>query len=266
MTQTGWIAGAARGCALLAAMLLWACTPRGTAEMAEGPGIENFPSAAARQFVEAVASGRVDRALALVQGVPDGVNTKGGNGETAILIATMRGDSAMVRALLTAGADPNGGPNKTPLHPAVRQTNGEMLAMLLAAKADPNRTYNNETPLFEAALIGAIPAAARLLDAGAQPDLGRVTSNDSPLLVASATKKWAMANFLIERGASPWHVNEAGATVASNAYHSNSNSPDRDAIIARFQAYGYPWPPPKPPVVRQMMAEGRWPPKLNPPR
>lgn len=226
--------------------------------------VNAFPPEA-QPLARAVVEGRTDRVLELARTTPGGINAAGSKGETALQLAVEKGDTAMVRALLAAGANPNGGPNKTPLHPATRQTNGEMLRLLLAAKADPNGTYNGESPLYEAALMGAIPAAGQLLDAGANPNFGRV-EGDSPARAASAADEWDMVAFLIDRGASPWYAPATGSTIASDAYHSRKQSPARDQIIARYQSFGYPWPPPPPPLVRQMMAEGRWPPPLRQPQ
>jgi ankyrin repeat protein len=227
--------------------------------------VNAFPPEA-QALARAVVDGKTNRVLDLAKTTPGGINATGAKGETALLLAVQKGDTAMVRALLAAGASPNGGPDKSPLHPATRQTNGEMLRLLLAAKANPNATYNGESPLFEAALIGAIPAAKQLLDAGANPNFGQIDDGDSPALAASSADKWEMVVFLIDHGASPWYSPATGATIASDAYHSRKQSEAREQVIARFQSFGYPWPPPKPPIVRQMMAEGRWPPAMQPPR
>jgi hypothetical protein len=252
----------------LAAILL-ACQPNDGASMSD-KRVSMFPSEAERMFVGAVIERRTPDALRLAERLPNGVNTTAPSGETALLFAVLNNDPAAVAALLAAGANPNGGPNRSPLHPAVRDKSGKLLDMLLKAGADPNLTYNKETPLWEAALVDARENAMKLIAAGADLDKGDAVAH-SPLMTAGSSGHWILANMLIEKGASPWYAPPNGYTLASFAASDRllPTTPEgqaRDRIIAQFKAMGYPWPPPKPPIVRQMMAEGRWPPKMEPPR
>jgi Ankyrin repeats (3 copies) len=251
------------------AMAVLACQPNNGANMSD-KRVSMFPSEAERDFVTAVIDRRMDVALRMAERLPNGVNTTAPSGETALLYAVFNNDAGGVAALLAAGAKPDGGPNRTPLHPATRDKSGKLLKMLLDARADPNLIYNNETPLLEAALVDARDNAVRLIDAGADINKGNQIEQ-SPAMTAAAAGHWMMVDLLIEKGASPWHSPPNGYTLASLAASDRllPTTPEgqaRDKIIARFKAMGYPWPPPKPPIVRQMMAEGRWPPKMEPPR
>ena len=222
-----------------------------------------------RAFIGAVLDRQAERAVDLARRLPAGVNTTSPTGETALLYAVQKNDMATARILIAAGASANGGPNRAPLHPAVRDPDGKFVELLLSAGADPNKTYNKETPLWEAALIDARSNAMRLVAAGAAIDVGDGVGH-SPLMTAGSSGHWILANMLIEKGASPWHAPANGYTLAVFAASDRllPTTPEgqaRDAIIEKFKALGYPWPPPKPPLVRQMMAEGRWPPKLTRP-
>ena len=252
----------------LAALLL-ACQPNDGATMTD-KRVSMFATDAERALMKAVIDRRVVEAIRLAEALPNGVNTTAPSGETALLYAVLNNDASGVATLLAAGANPNGGPNRSPLHPAVRDPSGKLLGMLLEAGADPNLPYNKETPLWEAALVDARDNAMKLIAAGADLNKGDAVEH-SPLMTAGSTGHWILANMLIEKGASPWHSPPNGYTLASFAASDRllPTTPEgqaRDQIIAQFKTMGYPWPPPEPPVVRQMMAEGRWPPKLNPPR
>lgn len=232
--------------------------------------VSMFSSEAERAVMKAVIDRRVDDAIRMAERLPGGINTTAPSGETALLYAVLENDPAGVAALLAAGADPNGGPNRSPLHPATRDPSGRLLKMLLDAGADPNLPYNKETPLWEAALVDARDNAMTLIAAGADLNAGDGVDH-SPAMTAGSAGHWILANMLIEKGASPWHSPPNGYTLAATAASdrllpTTAEGQARDKIIAQFKAMGYPWPPPNPPVVRQMMAEGRWPPKMEPPR
>ncbi|MCB2061895.1 MAG: ankyrin repeat domain-containing protein [Novosphingobium sp.] len=231
--------------------------------------LDNFATQEEREFIASVIDGKTDQALRLGRNLPDGLDTTGKQGRTALLLAVMANDRKMVKALLDAGANPDGGDNAAPLHPAVLDESGELVNMLLKAGADPNRTYNFETPLNEAALVGAAGNADRLLDAGADIEKGQVQLQRSPSITGAAADQWQVVVKLIGRGASPYTTDTAGITIAYRAYRSRlkSENPDgqaRDAVAAKFREVGFPWPPPEPKVVKRRIAAGQWPPKLEP--
>ncbi|MCQ9156646.1 hypothetical protein, partial [Acidomonas methanolica] len=67
------------------------------------------------QFIDAVLLGSVLGALADARALPDGINTVGAHGHTALEAASYRGDLKMVTALLAAGAKPDGAPDRAPI-------------------------------------------------------------------------------------------------------------------------------------------------------
>ncbi|KAB7648271.1 ankyrin repeat domain-containing protein [Polymorphobacter fuscus] len=242
-----------------------ACRPVSRGSNMAALSIEAFASADDRAVIRAVASGDVAAAIAAAKGPPSRVNAVGSAGETPLLIAVERGDVAMVKALLAAGANPDGGPDRTPLHPATRADDMRMLDALLQAGADPSRTHGGETPLYEAALIGAVPAIERLVAAGAKVEAGN-SIGMTPALTAAGADHWAAVAVLLEKGASPWTVPPSGHSVASFANTSRVDRSGADGValagvVARLKGAGYPWPPPSPPEIRKLRGQGQWPPR-----
>lgn len=256
-----------RAVATALALVLASCSAGSGGKPMSHYSIDAFQTASARDFIQAVMAGDVARARALGALAPDGFNTFGKDGESAILIAVDRGDVAMVQALLAAGANPNGGPNRTPLHPATREIALKMLPMLLAAKADPNLPFADQSPLFEAALIGEVRAAKMLLASGAKIELGN-NIGITPSIKAATADHWDMVLFLIDNGASIWQAAPNGFTIATFAEDSRvrrdiPNGKALETVIQRHRDAGYPWPPPGPPEVKKLIDQGQWPPKRH---
>src|SRR5262249_54726430 len=92
-------------------------------------------------------------------------------GGTALHAAAAGGSTAMVRALLDAGADVNAEEEngRTPLHVAATNRRKEVAALLLArgAKVDAKNKSDHFTPLHSAALAGSTEVAGLLLANGA---------------------------------------------------------------------------------------------------
>jgi uncharacterized protein len=87
----------------------------------------------------------------------EGLNTHSDFGDTPLHVAAIRGDAAMIEALLNAGAqiDAAGEHQYTPLHEAVEQGHIEAVQLLLSRGASlTSQTDDGATPLELARSMG----------------------------------------------------------------------------------------------------------------
>lgn len=99
------------------------------------------------------------------------LNLRSRNGDTALMIASYKGDVAAVKALLDKEAEPNN-TGWTALHYAAAIGNDEIVQMLLDASAYIDAgSPNNTTPIMMAARAGKILTVKLLLDSGADVTL-----------------------------------------------------------------------------------------------
>jgi uncharacterized protein len=97
------------------------------------------------------------------------VNALSPNGESALMMAALRGHNDMARQLLARDADVNK-TGWTPLHYAATAGNLELMALLLENHAYIDaESPNGTTPLMMAAQYGTPSAVKLLLDEGADP-------------------------------------------------------------------------------------------------
>ena len=93
------------------------------------------------------------------------------SGETALMMASLRGQTALVQQLLQRGAAVNR-PGWSPLHYAATAPDGASMTLLLAQGAVVDaRSPNGTTPLMMAADYGPSACVDLLLAAGAQVEL-----------------------------------------------------------------------------------------------
>jgi ankyrin repeat protein len=98
----------------------------------------------------------------------DGANV---NGETPLMMAALRGNTAVAKTLLARGAKVNR-EGWSPLHYAASGESTELVALLLEKGAQIDaRSPNGTTPLMMAARYGAIDSADLLLRSGADARL-----------------------------------------------------------------------------------------------
>ena len=114
------------------------------------------------------------------------LNLRARNGDTALMIASYKGDVAAVKALLDKEAEPNN-TGWTALHYAAAIGNDQIVQMLLDASAyidagSPNHT----TPIMMAARAGKILTVKLLLDSGADVTL----KNDVGMNAIDLAKKF----------------------------------------------------------------------------
>lgn len=190
-------------------------------------------------LMEAIATTQEKMVDLLLQAKADVKEPAGGTGYTALHIAASKNDTGMVRRLLDAGADPDavavkkvddlnswgidgtvspldyalqlgsekaadliakaGGKIRDPdlLGKAVLSGGPGEVRKLLELGADPNGTYKNKPLLFEADQEKALI----LLAAGADPNMQ--DGEFSILVRAIASRKWDLANHLLDKGADP---------------------------------------------------------------
>jgi ankyrin repeat protein len=114
------------------------------------------------------------------------LNIRARNGDTALMIASYKGDVAMVKALLDKEAEPNN-TGWTALHYAAAIGNDEIVQMLLDASAYIDAgSPNNTTPIMMAARAGKILTVKLLLDSGADVTL----KNDVGMNAIDLAKKF----------------------------------------------------------------------------
>jgi ankyrin repeat protein len=226
---------------------------------------EAFPDPKAKKFIQAVEKSNLKSAIELSKSLQDGLNTAGRSGQTALIIATERQNTTMVKGLLAAGANPNGGADCSIVGLAVRLDDLTILKTLLAAGADPNLPLHTMPPISIAARVGAHKAIDELLRHSARIDEPN-SIGFTAALIASDTERWLTVNYLLDRGAKLSQWSPAGYTLGESAQISNllSSHPEgraRDQFISRWRAGGLPWPAPNNDQVKTMLDAGAWPPK-----
>ena len=118
-------------------------------------------------------------------------------GYTALHIAAQKGQDAIIRMLLDAGADVNGrdGYGATPLHNAVSNNRNSATALLLEAGAEVKGDGRQGSPLGTAVARNNSKATELLLKAKADPNEG------TPLMSAAQYNHRDVALMLVEAGA-----------------------------------------------------------------
>ena len=198
------------------------------------------------------------------------VNTALPGGETVLMTAARTGRPEAVRALVAHGAEVNARDEvrgQTALMWAAANGHARAIHVLAEAGGDVNATTEGPalqprrrtlfvspsptgfTPLIFAVRHGHLEATSVLLDAGANVN-ETLSDGQSALIVAAANANWAVADYLLDRGADP---NLAGA--GWNALH--------QTVRTRRMNVGFGAPGPIPSgdvdsidVIRKMIAKG----------
>ena len=133
------------------------------------------------------------------------VNTRYGDGTTALHWAAHRDSLDLVTDLLASGADVGvvDDHGVSPLALASLNASLPIVRALLGAGADANATRSNgETPLMTAARVGSLDVVRSLLAAGANPNATEATLEQTALMLAVAENHTPVARLLLEVGAS----------------------------------------------------------------
>jgi len=132
------------------------------------------------------------------------VNTRYGDGTTALHWAAHRDDPTLVTLLIDAGAEVNAADDHgvTPLSLACLNGSAAVVDKLLADGADADAVRRNgETPLMTAARVGNVDVVRLLLRAGADPNATEATLGQTALMLAVAENHTPVARVLLEVGA-----------------------------------------------------------------
>lgn len=222
--------------------------------------------AAGRDLAAAVFAGDADAAATALARDPRLRDTSGGPLGDLISIAIAACDKPMVTHLLAAGV-PASGPAgvEPPLTLALRATDPWFAQTLLKAGASPDRVAGaGGRPLDDAILLGSMGAVRLLVDHGARLD-DRDSLGATPLQSALDAHRFAIAEYLLQKGADPWAADRSGGTlgwaVSRPALAQSAEDTAAHArLAARLDALGWPRPAPSPAQVRALAAAGRWPP------
>jgi ankyrin repeat protein len=144
------------------------------AALMPAPAMAQALATSGYDFIDAVKKSDGNKAIDLLNQNPGGlVDTKDGDGNTALIIAINRSDDNWTGFLLKQGADPNlpGKGGDTPLIAAARVGFDQAADWLLAmgAKVDADNKMG-ETPLIIAVQHHDTPLVRLLLSRGANPD------------------------------------------------------------------------------------------------
>lgn len=178
---------------LACGMVTLAFAAASVAQPADGLALIDAARAADAERVEALLAEGVD------------VDSRYGDGTTALHWAAHRDAAALVQRLLDAGADADAADDHgvTPLSLACVNGSTAVVDALLQAGADPNAARTNgETALMTAARVGTLDVVRRLIAAGADPDATEATLGQTALMLAVAENHTPVARLLLEVGAS----------------------------------------------------------------
>ncbi len=155
------------------------------------------------RLVDAMADRDTARVRALLDAGAD-PGTARADGATALLWAAHWDDGEAVELLLRAGADANAADDHgvTPLARACENASRALVGRLLAAGADPNVAQTNGlTPLMTAARTGSLTVVEALLAHGADVDAATAATHETALMWAVAEGHRDIVRALIANGA-----------------------------------------------------------------
>ncbi|MCX5755962.1 MAG: ankyrin repeat domain-containing protein [Gemmatimonadetes bacterium] len=216
------------------------------------PAMIGAGSAPTTPIADAAMRGDLAAVRSLVASGKD-VNGAQGDGMTALHWAADRGDLPMVEVLLKAKASVSAttrSASYTPLHIAAKGGHSAIMVALLNAGADPNvMTGSGATALHLASGSGATEGATALLDKGADPNVREKLYGQTPLIFAAEFNRAQTITMLIKRGANTAiktrKINLAEETAADQAA-----SKKRNEILISFELDKHP------DSVRRLIGQG----------
>ncbi|XP_055349678.1 transient receptor potential cation channel subfamily A member 1-like [Paramacrobiotus metropolitanus] len=181
---------------------------------------------AVAEFFQAISAGNRDVAKSLMRNNIDLVHSRNRSGKTAIHVAVVNENFAVLQDLLDNKADINAVDNEgnTALHLAAAKNDGAAIAALLASQANPKiKNGKQDTALHVAVRGQCMDALSKLLNA-ASLDINTPGFNgETPVHIAGCLNHVAMLDLLIRRRASVCHGNDQGLTVLHLAAAKSAN-------------------------------------------
>ncbi len=144
------------------------------------------------------------------------VNSRSGDGSTALLWAAHSNDLDTAELLLTSGADANAANDfhMTPLSQACTNGSDAFVRLLLKSGAKPNTAIaTGETPLMTCAKSGSVDAVKRLLEYGAAIEAREPDQHQTALMWAATEHHLDVVQALIDAHADLKAHSKAGFTA-----------------------------------------------------
>ena len=118
--------------------------------------------------------------------------------------------------------------------------------------------------LVEAVMMEDSSGVERLIAEGAILEEAD-KKGQTPLIIAAKTDQFTIAEKLLEAGANPFAVSQfgwtAGYAVQTSKLQRGPEFEARERVTVLLEQRGYSMPGPDKPDIKQMVAEGNWPPR-----
>lgn len=233
-----------------------------------------FESDADKQMAVAIANGDVTAVEHLITSGSVDPLTVGREAVSWLKIAILTGQRTVLEKLLELGAlgDPKGSIAGQALYTATILDDPFWLKRLHAAGADLNNYGGGDLLLVTAMDTRNQQTLDYYLDNGA--DINMPTNvKGSVALSAACAYRFDMVNFFLNRGAFPWVMDSAGSTLGLSAEdagklpgwdHQSQMNQERELLLSRLHAIGFPSPAPTAAQARELREAGQWPPPNAP--
>lgn len=194
-----------------------------------------FPDPAVTPLAEAAAAGDTARIRQLTGAGAD-PNARGDKGVTLLQWALLNRSREGIAGLLQAGADPGAADSsgETVMHYAAKANDPAYLEVLLKHRANPDAPHavTGATPLVSALMGNRDVQFHALLAAGAKPGIAD-RMGDTPLHMAAKINAYPRVLDLLEAGADPSARNRRGTTFQRYLYQTPASIMTDDARRGR---------------------------------